>query len=153
VSEGIFEEGLYEQLVTEIVIDKIEGGVVELEEVSANDLADDLITSFVSEKISAHLSGLNTERKIQFANEILTSVDSADSIPAVGKVSQLRSYYASKLSDQSTKRKRPVTPLREMALLTNAKGEPSMSSELSAELASADGVDIIMSFVKHSGLN
>jgi superfamily II DNA or RNA helicase/HKD family nuclease len=153
MSEGIFEEGLYEQLLTDLLIDKIEGGVVDIEDVASNELADDLISAFVSEKISTHLSGLTAEKKIQFANKILAAVDSSDSVPALGKVTQLRSYYASKLSDQSTKRKRPVTPLREMALLTNAKGEPSMSSELSAELASADGVDIIMSFVKHSGLN
>lgn len=153
MSDGIFEEGLYEQLITDLLVDKVNGGVVEIEEVKSKSLSDDLVTSFVSEKINEKLSELDTEKKIELANLLLAQLESADSLPSTGKITQLRSYFKSNLSDQSVNKLRPVTPLREMALLTNAKGEPSMSSELSAELISADGVDIIMSFVKHSGLN
>ena len=153
MSDEVFEEGLYEQLITELLVNKIDGGVVEIDEVRSKSVSDDLVTSFVSEKIRDKLADLEADKKIELANMILAQLDSSDSLPATGKVAQLRSYFNSNLSDQSVKKLRPVTPLREMALLTNAKGEPSMSSELSAELISADGVDIIMSFVKHSGLN
>lgn len=153
MSDGVFEEGLYEQLITELLVDKIEGGVAEIEDVKSKSVSDDLVTSFVSEKINEKLSELEPEKKIELANLLLAQLDSADALPSTGKITQLRSYFKSTLSDQSVKKLRPVTPLREMALLTNAKGEPSMSSELSAELISADGVNIIMSFVKHSGLN
>jgi len=153
MSDKVFEEGLYEQLITELLVDEIDGGVVEIDEVKSKSVADDLVASFVSEKILEKLAELETDKKIELANMLLSQIDSSDSLPSTGKIAQLRSYFTSDLSDQSVKKLRPVTPLREMALLTNAKGEPSMSSELSAELISADGVDIIMSFVKHSGLN
>ena len=148
-----FAEGLYEQLVSEFVANSVEGGETELLDVSASSVADDLVADFVSEKIRERLSFLDTEQKISLANKLLTAVESSDAIPELGKITQLRSYYDSRYSDQTSKEARPITPLREMALLTNAKGEPSMSAELSAELISADSVDIIMSFVKHSGLN
>lgn len=46
----------------------------------------------------------------------------------------------------------PETPLAESALLVNASGEPSLASELSRELATADRVDLLCAFVKWSGL-
>lgn len=47
---------------------------------------------------------------------------------------------------------RPATPLREAALLTNAKGEPSLGAEIRAEIESADQVDLLCAFVKWHGL-
>lgn len=46
----------------------------------------------------------------------------------------------------------PETPLAESALLVNASGEPSLASELSRELATADRVDLLCAFVRWSGL-
>ncbi|MDN5744598.1 MAG: DEAD/DEAH box helicase family protein, partial [Nocardioidaceae bacterium] len=47
---------------------------------------------------------------------------------------------------------RPSTPLSDAALLTNATGEPSLGSELRAELETADSVDLLIAFVKWYGL-
>lgn len=46
----------------------------------------------------------------------------------------------------------PRTPLSEVALLTNARGEPGVGSELRSELHSVDSVDLICAFIKYSGL-
>ncbi|WP_338752469.1 DUF3427 domain-containing protein [Janibacter alittae] len=47
---------------------------------------------------------------------------------------------------------RPSTPLSDAALLTNSIGEPSLGSELRAELETADSVDLLIAFVKWYGL-
>ena len=47
---------------------------------------------------------------------------------------------------------RPVTPLSESALLTNAPEEPTLGAELRAELASADRVDLLCAFIRWHGL-
>ena len=47
---------------------------------------------------------------------------------------------------------RPVTPLSAAALLTNAPDEPSLGSELRAELATADQVSLLCAFIKWHGL-
>jgi superfamily II DNA or RNA helicase/HKD family nuclease len=47
---------------------------------------------------------------------------------------------------------RPLTPLSEQALFTNAKGEPRIDREMENELATSDGVDVLVSFIKISGL-
>lgn len=48
--------------------------------------------------------------------------------------------------------KRPTTPLADSALLMNAPGEPALAQEIQAELASADRVDLLIAFVKWSGI-
>jgi superfamily II DNA or RNA helicase/HKD family nuclease len=46
----------------------------------------------------------------------------------------------------------PATPLSQSDLLVNAEGQPNIGSELRAELASADRVDLICAFVIWSGV-
>lgn len=48
--------------------------------------------------------------------------------------------------------RRPITPLADSALLINAPGEPALAQELQAELASADRADLLIAFVKWSGI-
>lgn len=47
---------------------------------------------------------------------------------------------------------RPQVPLGRTDLLINARGEPSLAHEISAELTSADQVDLLCAFVKWYGL-
>ena len=55
------------------------------------------------------------------------------------------------LGDSAATR-RPATPLADSALLTNAPGEPALAQELQAELASAQRADLLIAFVKWSGI-
>ena len=46
----------------------------------------------------------------------------------------------------------PETPLSQPALLTNARGEPTMGSEIASELGSADRVELLCAFIKWYGI-
>jgi superfamily II DNA or RNA helicase/HKD family nuclease len=46
----------------------------------------------------------------------------------------------------------PLIPLLDTTLLTNARGEPRIVSQLRAELPSADRVDAVLAFIRRSGL-
>jgi len=46
----------------------------------------------------------------------------------------------------------PLIPLLDTTLLTNAPGEPRVGRQLEAEIASADRIDVLMAFVRHSGI-
>lgn len=46
----------------------------------------------------------------------------------------------------------PETPLSEPSLLTNARGEPSVGTEIASELGSADRVELLCAFIKWYGL-
>ena len=47
---------------------------------------------------------------------------------------------------------RPLTPLLDTTVFTNAPGEPSVGHELRAEIPSADAIDVLMAFVRWSGV-
>jgi HKD family nuclease len=47
---------------------------------------------------------------------------------------------------------RPDSPLTETSLFTGSPSEPQLAHELQAEMHSADSVDILVSFIKWSGL-
>ena len=46
----------------------------------------------------------------------------------------------------------PLTPIRDTTVLTNARGEPAIQHELAAEIPSATGIDVVMAFVRWSGV-
>lgn len=47
---------------------------------------------------------------------------------------------------------RPASPLSSTTLLTRARTEPALGSELSREIASADGVDVLSAFITKGGI-
>jgi hypothetical protein len=46
----------------------------------------------------------------------------------------------------------PLIPLLDTALLTNAPGEPRVGSQVVAEVPSADRIDVVMAFIRKSGI-
>ena len=47
---------------------------------------------------------------------------------------------------------RPLIPLLDTTLLTNAPGEPGVGSQLRTEVHSADRIDVVMAFIRMSGM-
>ena len=90
--------------------------------------------------------------RITLANAVLQAIDELPD-PVTTPARQL---HALRLPDgpgaDGRLRKRPKTPLNDAALLTNAPGEPSLASELRAEIDSADSIDLLCAFVMWHGL-
>lgn len=75
--------------------------------------------------------------KIADEGEVLTYVYSKmNSIRAIGKSEVVR----------------PVTPMSQSSLFTGSHYEPSMLGELKKEIVTADSIDLLVSFIKWSGL-
>ena len=47
---------------------------------------------------------------------------------------------------------RPLTPLRDTVLMTNGRGQPAVGNEIAAEIESADRIDIVLAFIRWSGI-
>jgi superfamily II DNA or RNA helicase/HKD family nuclease len=46
----------------------------------------------------------------------------------------------------------PLTPLLDTTLLTSSRGEPALGHEIRAEIHSSDAIDVVMAFVRWSGI-
>jgi hypothetical protein len=89
---------------------------------------------------------------VELANALLAAIGGAVD-PITEPVRQLLTVRQQAGPGLATRfHDRPKTPLIDAALLTNAHGEPSLASELKAELDSADSVDLLCAFVMWRGV-
>jgi superfamily II DNA or RNA helicase/HKD family nuclease len=148
-------EGAYEDLVTRGLVAAVDA-LVDLEaEVAKVDPADQthVLTHHLSQALARRLDAeRDPERKLGLANALLATIGGTVD-PVSDPARQLlmvRRPAGPGLANRY--QHRPKTPLIDAALLTNAHGEPSLASELKAELDSADSVDLLCAFVMWRGV-
>ncbi|MFJ2261848.1 DUF3427 domain-containing protein [Streptomyces sp. NPDC087844] len=154
------DAGVYEQLITETLHGQIEqleasGWKAIHEEVSAES-APHVLARHIAEAVGRRLSRLPHDKRVAAANQILSSLDESAPEPdeSVGAIMDGPRQLLS-LAEQEAPgvyALRPLTPLSETALITNASDDPSLGAELRAELATADSVDLLCAFVKWYGI-
>ncbi|MBP6216529.1 MAG: DUF3427 domain-containing protein [Luteimonas sp.] len=156
--------GLYEQLVTEGLEEALSvlGSTKRAERI-------DLHPAEVADRISFHLAALvrrsvaaldakqRTEVGARLAREVARllsaesrGIDAMDAISASADV--LRSIADLNPDGEPESIPLPATPLLDTALLTNAPGEPRIGFQLNSEVPSADRIDILMAFVRQTGI-
>lgn len=158
--------GLRESLVTPSVGEDIQRAVLAGLEPEIGELAD----AEASDRVSRHLAGIvaraidaapERERAaegIRVARELLDRLDQLSQAIEVGREvpdSPGRILYAllSRGPDGRSERiERPLTPLLDTTVFTNARGEPGVGHELRAEVHSAQSVDIVIAFIRFSGI-
>ncbi|MEU9002363.1 DUF3427 domain-containing protein [Streptomyces sp. NPDC048551] len=114
-----------------------------------------VLTRHVAHAVSQLLKRLPPEQRVDAANSILHSLsfldgDRTQSEPIAEGPRQLLAVGGPAATSAYTTR--PSTPLSETALITNSPEDPSLGSELRAELATADRIDLLCAFVKWHGL-
>jgi HKD family nuclease len=120
-----------------------------------------VIARHLSQAIGRKLAQVPHNQRVAVANQIIKSLasDTTSSLgPNTGDAVELiadgpRQLLA--LAEQEAPgvyAVRPLTPLSETALITNSPEDPSLGTELRAELATADSIDLLCAFVKWYGL-
>ncbi|KOT94283.1 helicase [Streptomyces sp. NRRL F-4711] len=154
--------GVYEQLIT----DQVHGELERLEaagwkaidaEVGAES-SPHVLARHVADIVTRHLSQLRPDDRVPFANRVLEFLaadvggqSGAESVSSI--VKGPRQLLA--LAEQEAPGAyaiRPLTPLSETSLLTNSPEDLNLGSELRAELATADRIDLLCAFVKWYGI-
>lgn len=72
--------------------------------------------------------------------------------PAAGEGAVLHAVLRRGIDGRPRPVAEPLIPLLDTTLLTNAPGEPGLWNQLDAEIDSADGIDVIMAFIRRSGI-
>lgn len=150
--EGRLHYGLYELLHSRRLPRERfpEGAIPDFEKVEDAERIR-VLTTYVAQRLEQQLTIAKTEEQIYIINRALRSFDPDDEI-TVGDKQSIAQLVALKRSNQEAVI-RPSTPLSDVTLLTNAPKQPSLSRELEHELASADRVDLLCSFLKLSGIS
>jgi superfamily II DNA or RNA helicase len=157
------DEGLYEELVTLRIRDRVDElvamGRAALAPVEAAEQAN-LLARHVAAVVERALDTAPSALRVDLANDVLSTIVKAGRIgvpheadvakSALGDPRLLLEVLADTVGARP--RRRPELPLRRTDLLVNDRGEPTLAHEIAAEVASADRVDLLCAFVKWSGL-
>lgn len=147
-------EGMYDAVVTRALLDRLTAGPLTP---NTEPLDDADQPSVLSRHVARALERALDERsgvddRVALVNRVLDLARAPqDELPDAAE--RLVSYLAVPGPGRPPRYTgRPVTPLADSALLTNASKEPNLGGEIKRELASADSVDLLIAFVKWSGL-
>lgn len=159
------DRGLYEALLTE----ELEARLHELGERLVAQRRE-LRTAEAADRIALHLSRViqravetiddskRVSEGIRLAQELIAqlaaTLDSPEfSADAPRSPAGVLRAVSHKLPDGKVESlEEPLIPLLDTALLTNAPGEPGVGRQLRTEIASADRIDLVMAFVRLSGI-
>ncbi|WP_327168154.1 DUF3427 domain-containing protein [Streptomyces subrutilus] len=154
--------GLHETLITSGLEERLDeliatGSVVIADEVSG-DSSPHVLTRYVAHAVGKVLKGLPASDRVSTVNDLLRTLVSVAAVEGAGEWAgplvpgprQLLAVSGGATAEPYTVR--PSTPLSETALITNSTDDPSLGSELRAELATADRIDLLCAFVKWTGL-
>lgn len=111
----------------------------------------DALAQHLGRLIGHHLSAMPPAARVGEANRLLAAISQADAITA-GPEHLLAVAEREAPGVWRLLQIRPQVPLSRPALLTNSNDDPKLGSELRAELATADRVDLLCAFVKWYGL-
>ncbi|MFI1705942.1 DUF3427 domain-containing protein [Streptomyces griseoruber] len=151
--------GLYETLITQRLEQRMQDleatGWTAIKGDVGKESAPHVLAQHVAETVRRVLRDLPLDEQVAAANMILDSLATVDGarewIDAV-EDGPRQLLAIAKQEAPGVYAIRPATPLSESSLLTNSPEDPSLGFELRAELATADGVDLLCAFVKWYGI-
>lgn len=157
--------GLYELLISERLEDELRGfdddveaTRIDLRPAEAADRIALHLASAIEHAVSALEESTRPTAGVAIARKVLellaTEVDDPDLLAErpVLNGSILRAVQGRLPDGRFESLAEPLVPLLDTTLLTNAPGEPRVGSQLLAEIASADRIDVLMAFIRRSGI-
>ena len=169
LKQGIYEEIISTKLKDELNRLDLDNYIIERESIDVEEARKILSTyiSTVTRKALKYIrdnTGDDRESlisQIKTCNDIITVLsdrldrEEFDSLKINEEGEVLTSIYSrinSIRSINNTKSIRPITPISQSSLFTGSHYEPSMLEELKKEILTSDSIDMLVSFIKWSGL-
>ena len=159
------ERGLYETLITEALEAQL-GALGDRLEAQRSDLheaeAADRIALHLARVIERAVASLDKKQRVAIgtalARELIdlvvtkTDTESLATERPVPTGQVLRKVLGKLPDGRSETIQQPLIPLLDTMLLTNAPGEPRVGSQVLTEIGSADRIDVVMAFIRRSGI-
>ena len=164
----MLHDGLYEQIINK-ALDTELATTDKLNQTAPIDTAEasKVLAKYVAEVVERGLDNLrdnggDLNAQVALANQIITTIQSEtkeadfDTLSVAERAEQLLALYGRQNSIWAINEKaqvvRPETSIAQSSLFTGAIHEPQMYTELKKEIVSCNRIDMLVSFIKWSGL-
>jgi HKD family nuclease len=149
VREGLFETVVTHGMERELALSDLQSEIASVDPADQPHVIGRHLNAALARRLSAEK---DPDRRLELVNQVLELVAETDEtiLPPTRELHAMRGPSGSGSTGRYDRR--PATPLNDVALLTNSHGEPSLASELRAELTSADSVDLLCAFVMWRGV-
>ncbi|MEG0051000.1 MAG: DUF3427 domain-containing protein [Terrisporobacter sp.] len=158
------KKGIYEQLISDKINEELEERKNEIDiesEKIDEEEAKDILSKHLGEVAKKSLNlvkKLELNKQIDICNNIISYLSKAvededikiDNIHKNGEV--LLSIEEKRNKSNLKNKVRPLTPISQSFLFTNSNNEPDLVSELKREILTSDSIDIIVSFIRWTGI-
>ena len=165
----MLKKGLYEQVINKGLRQELDAAMDKLQYIAPIDTAEaaKVLAKYISGIIEKSLenvkdNGGDIQHQVSFVNKIVNTImhETGEAVIDTLSVDSGAAQLLALLDRQNTiyalneKKEivRPVTSISQSSLFTGAIHEPSMYTELKKEIVSADKIDMLVSFIKWSGL-
>lgn len=159
------ERGLYEELISEALeqeLARLPPSLVPEREGLRPAEAGDRLALYLARLVERAVDGLpereRVERGLALARTLVATLagelrrEELRSDAPIDQEPVLRAIHARKPDGTPEPIAQPLIPLLDTTLLTNAPGEPHVGHQLLAEIDSADRIDLVMAFIRRSGI-
>lgn len=161
----MMKPGLYEQIISKSISGELSSIPDVCKAVEKLDVeeAPQALAEYVAKAVRHTLESVpkDTDEQIDLVNKVLAALAEKRGDISEQTVDNRAEKLLQILSENSPERiagktatniTRPETPMAVSSLFTGAAHEPKMFSELKKEIVSADRIDMLVSFIKWSGL-
>jgi superfamily II DNA or RNA helicase/HKD family nuclease len=158
--------GLHETIITEAVeetLSRLPAGVVSLRDPMRPAEVADRLGIHIYKVLERHINDLSDDDRVVFGVNIARKIIELISQEAEDEMSRgerpivsgelLNAVLGFRPDGSVSQIHRPLTPLLDTVLLANSPGEPNVGHQVRQEIESADRVDLIMAFIRKSGIN
>ena len=149
---GLYEELLTAALKAEISELKDKGWWIDIGKVD-NTARSELLARHIYRILRRRFEGIDAPEQLSLANQLLDMLrgDGRDMISDTERL-LLEVAWPGPLSVEPSATPRPIQSLRQTGLLVNGGRDTQIASEVSREIPSADRIDLLCAFIRHSGL-
>lgn len=164
----MLHDGLYEQVINKGIDSELSTTekLTQAEKIDAAEAAKTL-SEYISEVVLRGLENINDnggsiDNQVNLANKIINTIiqetreSDFDTLSVAERAEQLLAVFEKKNNiiafDEKAKIIRPETSIAQSSLFTGAIHEPQMYTELKKEIVSCNRIDMLVSFIKWSGL-
>lgn len=159
------KKGIYEQLISDKINKELEQRKDEIDiesEPIEKEEAKEVLSKYLSQVVKRSLNLIKSKEineQIDICNNIINYLSDKTEDEEIKVDNNIHEKGEILLSIEEKKNKsnlknmiRPLTPISQSFLFTNSNNEPDLVSELKREILSSDSIDIIVSFIRWTGI-